>query len=125
MKPSLSLVLFLLPTAASAELLYGGYGPDPTNVLIFLAIVFAGYLGSKLLTIFHPRLSYTGYSKPVVGILGGFAGMYLVIWFFDAISTRPERSVGVSMGLIAAVICGYVFAAVLGMRKNAKKTKGQ
>ena len=125
MKRIISLPLCLFPSVASAELLYGSYGPDPTNTFIFLAIVFAGYLGSKLLSILQPGLSFSGLSKPVVGIAGGFAGMFLVIWFFDAIGTRPERWFGVTVVLIFAVICGYIFTAILGKVKKAKKTNGQ
>ena len=119
MKPLFACPLLLIPSAASAELLYGSYLPDPTNFFIFLAIVLAGYLGSKLLTILQPKLSYSGYSKPIAGIAGGFAGMYLVIWFFDAIHIRPERWFGVTIVLIVALICGYIFAALLGWRKRA------
>ena len=125
MKQIFSLLLCLFPSVASAELLYGSYGPDPTNVLIFLAIVFAGYLGSKLLSILQPRLSFGGLLKPITGIAGGFAGMFLVIWVFDAIGTRPERWFGVTVVLIFAVICGYIFTAILGKVKKAKKTNGQ
>jgi hypothetical protein len=125
MKRIICLPLCLFPSIASAELLYGGYGPDPTNVLIFLAIVFAGYLGSKLLSILQPGLSFSGLLKPITGIAGGFAGMFLVIRFFDAIGTRPEKWFGVTVVLIFAVICGYIFTAILGKMKKAKKSSGQ
>ena len=123
MKRIICFPLFLFPSIASAEQLYGSYGPDPTVTFIILAIAFAGYLGSRLLSVLQPGLSFGGLSKAIVGIAGGFAGMFLVLWFFDAIGTRPERWFGVTVALILAVICGYIFAAVLGMWKRAKKTK--
>ena len=125
MKRIIYLPLFLFPSIASAEQLYGSYGPDPTNVFIFLAIVLAGYLGSKLLSVLQPSLSFSGYSKPIAGIVGGFAGMFLGIWFFDAIGTRPERWFGVTVVLIFSVICGYVFTAILGKMKKPQNTDGQ